>query len=131
MPSNKLVRVLSSLSLGEKAKATCSCGTAGTRHYEDGGMKEARRIEPQNHPMRLLFVQHIVRSICKAPHTSGLPSGVRSDLRAPPSKGASLLAQHQDLGTHPECSFHAQPDDCLDSDPQEAPSRGENESAER
>ena len=55
LPSNKLVRVLSSLSLGPEAKANCSCGTASRRHYEDGGMSEVRRVEPANHPMRLLF----------------------------------------------------------------------------
>ena len=37
LPSNKLVRVLSSLNLGPEAKATCSCGAADKRfsHYED------------------------------------------------------------------------------------------------
>jgi hypothetical protein len=40
MPSNKLVRVLSSLSLGKEAKANCDCGAAGKRHYETGPQHE-------------------------------------------------------------------------------------------
>ena len=34
VPSNKLVRVYSSLGLGKEAKANCDCGAAGKRHYE-------------------------------------------------------------------------------------------------
>ena len=75
MPSNKLVRVLSSLSLGTEAKASCDCGAAGKRHYEDGGhnMNDCRTIEPNHHPMILLFVKHLLRSICKVFNACGLP----------------------------------------------------------
>ena len=82
MPSNKLVRVLSSLSLGPEAKANCGCGTAGMRHFEDDKMAEVRRREPANHPMRVLFAKRLVRSICKTFNAPGPPFGVAASLAA-------------------------------------------------
>ena len=112
MPSNKLVRVLSSLSLGPEAKANCGCGAAGKRHFEDGDMEEVRRIEPENHPMILLFVKHLFRSICKVFNASGLPL-------------ALISARCQGPGTHPEYSTKNQTGDNVDSGPQGKTSMGE------
>jgi hypothetical protein len=80
------------------------------RHFEDDGMKEVRRREPANHPMRLLFVKRLVRSICKTFNAPGLPLALTS-------------AQCQGPGTHPEYSLKP-PGDYLDPDPQGKTSRG-------
>ena len=119
MPSNKLVRVLSSLSLGKEAKPNCGCGAAGKRHFERGkNLSQCRIVEPKNYPMRILFLKHLLRSICKVFNAGELP--LRSRSSSPPW----LLAQRQGLGTHPECSPTTQTVDNVDSGQQETTSRG-------